>query len=500
MSITQANERIHRMITVNRLKPLLVLAILTTVVGCRLQVNAPPGGDVTWAGGACSAGTICVIPVNNADFTQTFTATAATGYEFQGWELRARVEGKPLNPIPLQCDDVSDGADNECTVSLGSLPPEASAYILDSLSQAYLTPVYKILFTDTDGDGVFDADDFYPDISLGGRLDTDGDGIPDNCDASCLALEMAADDDDDGDGVPDTADGYPAISLEGRLDTDGDGVPDDCDAACLASGMVADEDDDDDGVSDAADEFPQDASEFEDTDGDGIGDNAEVCPDTPAGTPVDADGCAVLDTDGDGILGGVDQCPNTPEGATVGADGCAVVDTDGRVVVVGQAIPAGAMASTQSYNRVFSIPGQGKVLAQSFTMPGDAGDADGDGVGRNINSYGKFVFHTIPGDAFTPAINIWVSDAPGGEAISPQCTLENGLKASEMRYAAPIEVGIGWWCSLNPNQSYYLNVVHANAQDPSSNIERLVKVTQVLNDDQCPNTPSGTTVDADGCP
>jgi hypothetical protein len=226
--------------------------------------------------------------------------------------------------------------------------------------------------------------------------------------------------------------------------------------------MAADDDDDDDGVSDSADEFPQDASESQDTDGDSVGDNADLCEDTAAGTAVDTDGC--------------------------------------RVVVVGQAIPASAMASTQSYNRVFSIPGQGKVLAQSFTMPGDAGDADGDGVGRNINSYGKFVFHTIPGDAFTPAINIWVSDAPGGEAISPQCRLENGLKASEMRYAAPIEVGISWWCSLNPNQSYYLNVVHGNAQDPSSNIERLVKVTQVLNDDQCPNTPAGTTVDADGCP
>ena len=400
-----------------RLKPLLVLVILTTLVGCRLQVSAPIGGDVTWGDGeddACSAGEICVIPINDADFNLTFTATAAVGYEFQGWEFRLRNDTDPLTPIPVQCSN-TDEDNNVCELSLLPFLLDDVEVLLESRSQGYLTPIYKILFTDTDGDGVFDADDFYPLFSLGDLVDTDGDGIPDDCDVACVALGMAADDDDDGDGV-----------LDGP------------------------------------DAFPQDASESQDADGDGVGDNADLCENTAAGTAVDTDGCTV--------------------------------------VVVAQAIPPGAMASTGTYTRLFSIPGQGKILAQSFTVPGDAGDADGDGVGQDINSYGKFVFHTIPGDAFTPAINIWVSDAPGGEAISPQCYLENGLKASELLYAAPIDVGLSWWCGLNPNQSYYLNVVHANAQDPSSNIRRSVKVAQILNDDQCPNTPAGATVDADGCP
>jgi|GEM_PF-1681144 len=71
-----------------------------------------------------------------------------------------------------------------------------------------------------------------------------------------------------------------------------------------------------------------------DTDNDGVNDGIDQCPNTPAGTTVDANGCAVVvvvDTDNDGVNDGVDQCPNTPAGTTVDANGCAivvVVDTD----------------------------------------------------------------------------------------------------------------------------------------------------------------------------
>ena len=67
--------------------------------------------------------------------------------------------------------------------------------------------------TDRDNDGVLNADDAFPDVSLGSLLDTDRDGRPDDCDASCEALGMTADDDDDGDGVSDSDDAYPLISL-----------------------------------------------------------------------------------------------------------------------------------------------------------------------------------------------------------------------------------------------------------------------------------------------
>ena len=61
-----------------------------------------------------------------------------------------------------------------------------------------------------------------------------------------------------------------------------------------------------------------------DSDGDGVNDEADACPSTPAGTVVDAKGCA-KDSDGDGVLDGVDACPATAEGAVVDSKGCEVI-------------------------------------------------------------------------------------------------------------------------------------------------------------------------------
>ncbi|MFL0798160.1 MAG: PHB depolymerase family esterase [Cellvibrionaceae bacterium] len=64
-----------------------------------------------------------------------------------------------------------------------------------------------------------------------------------------------------------------------------------------------------------------------DSDGDGVPDSEDQCPNTPAGTTVDATGCEVVgnhDDDGDGVNNDIDQCPNTPPGTTVDANGCAV--------------------------------------------------------------------------------------------------------------------------------------------------------------------------------
>ena len=71
----------------------------------------------------------------------------------------------------------------------------------------------------------------------------------------------------------------------------------------------------------------------QDADGDGVNDDVDQCPNTPAGTEVDASGCAiVLDSDGDGVNDDQDQCPGTPAGTTVGTDGCAL-DSDGDGVI-----------------------------------------------------------------------------------------------------------------------------------------------------------------------
>ena len=60
------------------------------------------------------------------------------------------------------------------------------------------------------------------------------------------------------------------------IDFDNDGLPDECDAACLAAGFTADTDDDNDGVADVDDAFPLDPTETLDTDSDGVGNNADA--------------------------------------------------------------------------------------------------------------------------------------------------------------------------------------------------------------------------------
>ncbi len=123
------------------------------------------------------------------------------------------------------------------------------------------------------------------------------------------------------------------------VDTDGDGVPDDADR-CPGTpiGTPVDRfgcelDSDGDGVADSRDECPNtapgatvDARGCElDSDGDGVVNSKDKCPNTPAGAPVDADGCE-LDSDGDGVVDRLDQCPNTAKGVPVDIRGCEIKD------------------------------------------------------------------------------------------------------------------------------------------------------------------------------
>jgi OOP family OmpA-OmpF porin len=68
-----------------------------------------------------------------------------------------------------------------------------------------------------------------------------------------------------------------------------------------------------------------------DDDNDGVLNSQDNCVDTPAGTKVDALGCAIpvavveVDSDKDGVLDAADICPNTPMGQAVNVDGCQLV-------------------------------------------------------------------------------------------------------------------------------------------------------------------------------
>ncbi len=82
---------------------------------------------------------------------------------------------------------------------------------------------------------------------------------------------------------------------------------------------------------DSEDECPDQAGKAElrgcpDSDNDGVADKNDKCPDTPAGTQVDANGCPlVLDSDNDGVKDDVDKCPDTPANTRVDATGCPMV-------------------------------------------------------------------------------------------------------------------------------------------------------------------------------
>ncbi|HPF25719.1 MAG: OmpA family protein [Steroidobacteraceae bacterium] len=97
-----------------------------------------------------------------------------------------------------------------------------------------------------------------------------------------------------------------------------------------------------------------------DADGDGVTDDLDKCPGTPAGTPVNADGCP-LDSDGDGVTDDKDKCPNTPAGATVDATGCEL-DSDGDGVA-------------DSKDKCPNTPAGAKVDENGCEL-----DSDGDGV------------------------------------------------------------------------------------------------------------------------
>ena len=87
-----------------------------------------------------------------------------------------------------------------------------------------------------------------------------------------------------------------------RIDSDGDGIPDDVD-------QCPDMPEDKDGFQD------EDGCPDFDNDNDGIYDAQDKCPNDPEDFDgfQDEDGCPDLDNDGDGIPDKLDKCPNTPE-------------------------------------------------------------------------------------------------------------------------------------------------------------------------------------------
>jgi outer membrane protein OmpA-like peptidoglycan-associated protein len=110
-------------------------------------------------------------------------------------------------------------------------------------------------------------------------------------------------------------------------------------------------------------------SKPKDTDLDGVTDELDQCPNTPAGTPVDASGCPT-DDDRDTVINGSDLCPNTPSGERVDASGCSASQQDDD--------RDGVMNSA---DKCANTPAGAKVNAEGCPVDGD-GDGVSDGADR----------------------------------------------------------------------------------------------------------------------
>ena len=150
-------------------------------------------------------------------------------------------------------------------------------YIVSGFSSSTRVHLFDV---DSDGDGVTDALDAFPNDSSE-TLDSDGDGVGDNSDEfPDLADESV---DSDGDGVGDNTDMFPDNGDQ-TIDSDGDGYGDNSEGQ--------------DG-----DAYPLDSSQWQDTDRDGYGDNPtgttpDGCPTVNGFSIEDRYGCPDSDLDG----------------------------------------------------------------------------------------------------------------------------------------------------------------------------------------------------------
>ena len=147
------------------------------------------------------------------------------------------------------------------------------------------------------------------------------------------------------------------------MDSDGDGV---LDADDLCPNTPA-------GTSVDADGCPEVVDV--DSDGDGVFDQDDLCPNTTAGVVVDEDGCEVTtaptDSDGDGVLDADDLCPNTPAGTTVDATGCEESDP---------VDPVNTAPEVDNVSITPLLPEIGDVLTCSYS----ASDAENDALTATI--------------------------------------------------------------------------------------------------------------------
>ena len=268
---------------------------------------------------------------------------------------------------------------------------------------------------DSDGDGVNDDDDAFPD-DPDETADSDGDGTGDNADAFPNDATETAD--SDGDGTGDNADAFPNDATE-TADSDGDGTGDNADAFPNDATETADSDGD--GTGDNADAFPNDATETADSDGDGTGDNADAFPN---------DATETADSDGDGTGDNADAFPN---------DATETADSDGDGV--GDNAQAEAERTAAAITKETAIAVEAAQTTDAGLGGSDAtiGTAEGNYEGPTISrdNDGTTITVTVHGatdddETFEKAEDLTSTTNPGQMLTRTHDAAENGSVMEEV--------------------------------------------------------------------
>lgn len=266
-----------------------------------------------------------------------------------------------------------------------------------------------------------------------------------------------------------------------------------------------------------------------DADSDGVEDNLDLCPQTPTGTEVDANGCElILDEDSDGIRDELDQCPSTPSGTTVDENGCDVIfgdtDADGFTDNIDLCIDTVGHFFTRGCPADFYDQDNDGILNPSdrcpLTPPGsavndegcDAAELTSDGDNDTITDY----LDSCPGTQ-------GMADPTGCSATQRNDDDNDGIRnaydlcTNEIGFAkfngCPLEKGIGDadqdgvvdaidLCPVTPEEWRNIFLVDTNGcifSDPNSFFED-ADLDGVANfNDSCPDTQDRSVVDYWGC-
>lgn len=273
---------------------------------------------------------------------------------------------------------------------------------------------------DSDSDGIGDNCDNCPNIPSPDQTDSDGDGIGDICD-NCPTTFNPDQNDTDTDEFPDACDNCPDDYNPLQTDVDGDGIGDACDACPFDAGNDIDgdeicgdldncpnsynpgqDDSDGDGVGDPCDQCPG-FDDYADADGDGVADGCDICEGFDDNTDSDGDGapdgCDIcpgyndnVDNDGDGVPDGCDLCPgyddnddSDGDGAPNGCDICP--DADDYADIDDDGVPDECDNCPTLYNSSqadFDFDNIGNVCDPCLFDQDN--DADGDGLCANVDN------------------------------------------------------------------------------------------------------------------